>query len=132
MHFGGNATRKSSRSLVRGPEQLVGVALMQIFGDGEAVPNPAIAVVEYRLLSVRRIFGDLLCGIGLPQGDQCFLEGNSRHAHEDPWPQAPRGPFLAADDQSIHFRLLEGAQQYTRGGPLRRNDERLLWEAGRS
>ena len=84
------------------------MALGQVFGDRQRVPDNGVAVVQaghvarWRIGGVRRVGSDAL------QLYENFAKRRARQLGREPSPQRPRRIILVADVERIHSEVTSG------------------------
>jgi hypothetical protein len=80
---------------------MLGMALGEIFENGEAFPHHAGSRLERRYLAGWRVAQDLGPGVGLPEPNALLGEGDAAMFQRQPGPQAPGREILVADHERV-------------------------------
>jgi len=104
MHLGGDAARRRARLFALRPQPVLGMALGEIFQNGEAFPDEANLRLQHRHLARGRVAQDFGLRVGLPEPDAFLGEGDAAMFQCQPGPQAPGREVLVADHQRVTVR----------------------------
>ena len=89
VHFGGQGAGLRSKRGIGGPDPLLGVALREVFEDGERLPDDDAIRGESGHPTCRRVALDIGARRREIERDDHFLESDLKMAHEQPGPQRP-------------------------------------------
>ena len=129
MHLRTSRARQRPGGRVLGPEVGVGIALGQVFADGERVPDHQLTVPEGGDLAVGRVLGDRAGRVVLAKRDQPLVEGDACVLQGEPGPHGPARPPLRPDHQFQgglhHVAAVKGRQRDRRSSPAATRLRRL-------